>query len=74
MDSMETAAQNRAPFGRKVRTLVVGALAVTALSIPAVTAVGTAHSAFPRFRPVHGASPDSQRLALTIKPNSLRLT
>jgi hypothetical protein len=73
MDSMETAAQNRAPFGRKVRTLVVGALAVTALSIPAVSAVGAVHSACDRFRPVH-ASPDSQRLALSIKPDSLRLT
>jgi hypothetical protein len=74
MESMETATQSRAPFGKKVRTLAIGVLATTALSIPAVSAVSVvAHSAMDRRAPVR-ILPDSHRLALTAKPASLRLT
>jgi hypothetical protein len=74
MESMETATRNRTGFGPKVRTLAIGVLATTALSIPVVSAVGvTAHAAFGRHD--HGGvTPDSQRLALTLKPASVRLT
>jgi hypothetical protein len=74
MESLETATGTRTPFGAKVRTLVIGVLATTALSIPAVTAMGVAgHDAFARHD--HGGvSSDSQRLALTVSPASVRRT
>jgi hypothetical protein len=77
-ESIETTNPGR-PFGKKIRTLAVGALATAALSIPAVSAVSViaGHEAFRapvRQQPVRGFSPDSQRLALTITSHSVRLT
>jgi hypothetical protein len=75
MESMETASQSHASVGTKIRTLVIGALTMTALSIPAVTAVGVSAHDAARFRPEPiRISPDSHRLAITLKPASLRLT
>jgi hypothetical protein len=84
MESMETTCPGRAPFGKKVKTLAIGVLATAALSIPAVSAVSVVGHAADRFAPVrfnpwgsnpgHGVSPDSQRIALGVKPDSLRLT
>jgi len=75
MESMETASRSHATFGTKVRTFVIGALAMTALSLPAVSAVGiVAHDAAKAKPAPVKASPASHRLALTIKPASLRLT
>jgi hypothetical protein len=77
-ESMETTTPNRT-IGRKVRNLAIGALAAAALSVPAVTAVSVVHQAiqpsFGHSQPSRGGiSPDSHRLALSIQPNSLRLT
>jgi hypothetical protein len=75
-ESTETTCPSR-PFSRKVRTLAIGALATATLSIPAVSALGAvAHEAGRapvRQQPVR-FSPDSHRLALNVKPASLRLT
>ena len=82
-DSMETTSPGRTTGG-KIRTLAIGALATAALSIPALSAVGVvAHSASGRSEPAVRSgrvsqdpviSPDSHRLALTMKPASVRLT
>jgi hypothetical protein len=68
---------NRIAFGKKVRTLAIGALATAALSIPAVSAVTVvthdAARSVPAKSPVR-FSPDSHRLALSVHPDSLRLT
>ena len=83
MESMETSCPSRAPFGKKVKTLAIGVLATAALSIPAVSAVsvvGHTAAGFPdrftpvRYNPGHGVSPDSHRIALGVRPDSLRLT
>lgn len=84
-ESMETTSPGRT-IGSKVRTLAIGALATAALSIPAVSALSVASQhAFgkpqpivrpqpiSRFHPVV-ISPDSHRLALSLKPASVRLT
>jgi hypothetical protein len=75
-ESTETTCPSR-PFSHKVRTLAIGALATAALAVPAVSAVGVvAHEAGRapvRQQPIR-FSPDSHRLALSVKPASLRLT
>ena len=59
------------PFGKKIRTLAISALATAAMAIPAVSTLSiTAHDA--GRAPV--AKPASHRLALSVKPDSLRLT
>jgi hypothetical protein len=69
MESTETVISNR--IARKLRTLAIGALATTALSIPALSAVTlSGHDAGRWVR----VSPDSHRLASAPKPASLRLT
>jgi hypothetical protein len=80
---METTSPGRT-VGSKVRTLAIGALATAALSIPAVSAVSVvAHNAFGKPQPIVKPqpishypviSPDSHRLALSVRPNSVRLT
>jgi hypothetical protein len=68
-DAMETTTGKT--FGRKVRSLAVGALVSAVLFGPAVSAVAiTVHEA--GKAPV--AKPASHRLALNVTPNSLRLT
>ena len=61
----------QSPFGKKVRTLAIGALATAALSIPAVsTLTVTSHQAGRGY-----VKPSSHRLAVgIIRPLSLRLT
>jgi hypothetical protein len=75
-ESTETTCPSR-PFSHKVRRLAVGALATASLAIPAVSALGVvSHQAGRdqmRQQPVK-ISPDSHRLALTVRPDSLRLT
>jgi len=65
-------------IGHKVRTLAIGALATVALAVPALSAVSVVgHEAWgrsPEFRQGPGISPDSHRLALSLKPASVRLT
>ena len=72
-------------IGRKVRTLAIGAMVTAGLAVPAVTAVSVvSHEAgkapviqpAPFRGPVKSPviSPDSHRLALSVKPNSVRLT
>jgi hypothetical protein len=73
-------------IGRKVRSLAIGAMVTAGLAVPAVTAVSVvSHEAgrAPVYQPApfRGGpvkspviSPDSHRLALTLKPNSVRLT
>ena len=71
IDSTETTRTN---VGLKIRTLAIGALAAAALSIPAVSTMAVvSHDASraPKRPPV---KIDSQRLALSVKPASLRLT
>lgn len=75
-DPIETTTSGRSPFATKVRTLAFGALATAALSLPALSAGVVSHEAGRapvRPQPVH-ISPDSHRLALSVKPDSLRLT
>lgn len=83
-ESMETTTP-RSTIGRKVRTLAIGAMVTAGLAVPAVTAVSVvSHEAgkAPVFQPapIRGpvkspvVSPDSHRLALSVKPNSVRLT
>ncbi len=72
-DSNDT---SRGRLGRKVRTLAIGALATAALALPAVSAVSVVgHDAFGHGS-VHSTriSTDSHRLAVTLKPASVRLT
>jgi hypothetical protein len=58
-------------FGKKIRTLAISGLATAALAVPVVSALGvTAHDA--GRAPV--AKPASHRLAISVTPNSLRLT
>jgi hypothetical protein len=60
----------RSPLAKKIRTVAISSLATAALSIPAVSAVSvTAHDAGKRV-----VTPSSHRLALTLKPASVRLT
>jgi hypothetical protein len=70
MESPETVSSNR--VARKIRILAIGALATTALCLPALSAVTIAgHDAGRSVR----VSPASHRLAAsTPKPDSLRLT
>jgi hypothetical protein len=84
-ESMETTSPGRT-VGSKVRTLAIGALATAALSIPAVSALTVvSHTAFGKPQPIVKPqpisrfqppviSPDSHRLALSVRPNSVRLT
>jgi hypothetical protein len=82
---METTSPGRT-IGGKVRTLAIGALATAALSIPAVSALSAVsphafgkpapivkQQPISRFQPPV-ISPDSHRLAISLKPNSVRLT
>jgi hypothetical protein len=63
---------NRVSFKNKIRSVAFGAVATAALSIPAVSALSvTAHDA--GRKPVF-VTPSSHRLALTVHPNSVRLT
>jgi hypothetical protein len=74
IDSTETTRPVRSNVGTKVRTLAFGALATAALSIPAVSTMAVvSHDASraPKQPPV---KIDSHRLALSVKPASLRLT
>lgn len=72
--STETTCPSR-PFSMKIRTLAVGALATAALAIPVVSALGVvAHEAGRAPAKPVPVSPASHRLALTVKPDSLRLT
>jgi len=74
MESMESAPPNRIHAGKKIKTLVIGVLTASALSIPAVSAIGVAGHDAARFNPIR-FSPDSHRLATgTFKPASVRLT
>jgi hypothetical protein len=83
-ESMETTTPG-STIGRKVRTLAIGAMVTAGLAVPAVSAVSVvSHEAgkAPVFQPAPQRgpqkpptiSPDSHRLALSIKPNSVRLT
>jgi hypothetical protein len=74
LDSTETTNPGRTSLGSKVRMLAIGAVATAALSLPAVSAVAVvSHDAArdPRRPPV---KIDSQRLALSVRPASIRLT
>jgi hypothetical protein len=60
----------RPPLAKKIRIVVISSLATTALSIPALSALSvTAHDAGKRV-----VTPSSHRLALTLRPASVRLT
>lgn len=73
-ESTETTCPSH-PFGLKIRTLAVGALATAALAVPVVSAVGVvAHDAYRAPSRPQPVLPASHRLALTEKPASLRLT
>ena len=84
-ESMETTSPGRT-IGSKVRTLAIGTLATAALSIPAVSALSVvSHNAFGKPEPIVKPqpiskfrspviSPDSHRLALSVRPASVRLT
>jgi hypothetical protein len=72
-ESTETTSSNRVAFSKKVRTLAIGALATAALSVSAVSAVGSVSHDAGRQQPVR-VSPASHRLALTLHVNSVRLT
>jgi hypothetical protein len=73
-DSTETTNPGRTSLGSRARMLAIGAVATAALSIPAVSAMAVvSHDASrgPKQPPVQI---DSHRLALTVRPASLRLT
>ena len=81
-ESMETTTPG-STIGRKVRTLAIGAMVTAGLAVPAVSAVSVvSHEAgrAPVFQPARGpqkpptVSPDSHRLALSVRPESVRLT
>ena len=60
----------KSPVGKKIRTIAIGALATATLSIPALSALSvTAHDAGKKT-----VSPSSHRLALSVRPASVRLT
>jgi hypothetical protein len=60
----------KSPLGSKLQKLAIGALAVAALSVPALTSVSASAHADHGWR----NHSDSQRLALSVTSNSLRLT
>lgn len=83
-ESMETTTPG-STIGRKVRTLAIGAMVTAGLAVPAVSAVSVvSHEAgrAPVFQPAPQRgqqksptiSPDSHRLALSVRPASVRLT
>jgi hypothetical protein len=74
IDSTETTDPGWATPGSRVRMLAIGALTAAALSIPALSAVAVvSHDASraPKQPPVRI---DSHRLALSVRPASIRLT
>jgi hypothetical protein len=61
----------KSPLGKKIRSFAIGTLATAVLTAPAVTAVSIATYDAGKA-PV--AKPASHRLAISVTPNSLRLT
>jgi hypothetical protein len=72
-DSITTTSPAR-PFTTKIRMAAVGALTAAALSLPAISTTVAAHDASRGPSKPVPVSPSSHRLAITLKPNSLRLT
>jgi hypothetical protein len=69
-DCLETRRPDRSGIPTTLRRLAVGAVAATALTVSCASAIGV--STHEAGRTV--ARPASHRLALTIKPQSVRLT
>ncbi|MGH9018605.1 MAG: hypothetical protein ACRDY1_12720 [Acidimicrobiales bacterium] len=70
-ESMETTSPDRPRIG-KLRALAIGVLATATLAIPAGMSLGVVgHDASSRLGRV---SPHSHRIALTVRPASMRLT
>ena len=73
-DSLDTPRPG-STFGRKIRTVAVGALATAALALPAFSALSVvAHDASRGPAKSQPVSPLSHRLALSITRDSVRLT
>ena len=74
IDSTETTNPGRTTGRSRVRMLAIGALTAVALSLPALSAAAVVgHDAYRTPRHSHVTS-DSQRLALSVRPASVRLT
>jgi hypothetical protein len=71
---MESTSPDR-PLKAKIRTAALGVLATAALSLPAVSTLAvTTHDAGRAPAKFGTVSPDSHRIAISLKPASVRLT